>query len=202
MQGDTDGDGKLSKSEVPERLAERMFDQADKNTDGFLDREELLGFFSTRRGPGGEGRGGAGGPGGGLGAGGGAGGPPGAEGRGPAMDFEGHMSQAGRGLRRIQRSSFDASSMEGDLEAIQNIQSGLIGAKAQISTIEMSDSARAKYGDDKATYAKEFRTHLVKAAAEALHLEAAILEGNGDAARASVKNLAALQEAAHAIFEK
>ena len=40
MGRDQDGDGKLSKEEVPPRMAER-FDQMDSNQDGFLDPDEL-----------------------------------------------------------------------------------------------------------------------------------------------------------------
>ena len=38
---DTNGDGKLSKAEAPERMA-AQFDQLDTNHDGFLDKDELL----------------------------------------------------------------------------------------------------------------------------------------------------------------
>jgi hypothetical protein len=41
MQNDANGDGKLSRDEVPGRFAERMFDNNDANGDGFIDREEL-----------------------------------------------------------------------------------------------------------------------------------------------------------------
>ena len=40
MRRDEDGDGKLSKGEVPPRMAER-FDRMDSNQDGFLDQDEL-----------------------------------------------------------------------------------------------------------------------------------------------------------------
>ena len=38
---DADGDGHLSKDEVPERMQERMFSRMDANGDGFLDEDEL-----------------------------------------------------------------------------------------------------------------------------------------------------------------
>ena len=43
---DTNNDGKLSKAEAPDRL-QQQFPSIDKNNDGFLDRDELLQFFSS-----------------------------------------------------------------------------------------------------------------------------------------------------------
>ncbi len=54
MQGDSDGDGKLSMDEVPPQT-ERRFDQLDTNGDGFLDRDELSSMRGRSRGPGGPG---------------------------------------------------------------------------------------------------------------------------------------------------
>ena len=39
MNQDKDGDGKVSKEELPERM-QRMFDRADANGDGFIDKAE------------------------------------------------------------------------------------------------------------------------------------------------------------------
>jgi hypothetical protein len=39
MESDKDGDGKVSKEEVPERMA-AFFDRIDGNSDGFIDADE------------------------------------------------------------------------------------------------------------------------------------------------------------------
>ena len=54
MQFDKDGDGKLSKDELPERMA-GMLERGDTNKDGFLSREELVALARSQMGgPGGE----------------------------------------------------------------------------------------------------------------------------------------------------
>ncbi len=68
MENDSDGDGKISREELPEGM-QRRFDFMDANADGFLDESdmaELRDRFRDRRRSGGPGRGGPGrrGPGG------------------------------------------------------------------------------------------------------------------------------------------
>lgn len=45
---DTDKDGRISRAEAPERMAGGAFDAADKNHDGFLDRDELIEMFRSQ----------------------------------------------------------------------------------------------------------------------------------------------------------
>ena len=52
-QMDADGDGKLSREEMPERMQER-FDQMDSNSDGFLDEEEMQALGQRGGGRGGQ----------------------------------------------------------------------------------------------------------------------------------------------------
>jgi hypothetical protein len=58
-EADANGDKKLSKDEAPPMMRDR-FDQADRNSDGFLDETELREMAQRMRG----GPGGQGGPGG------------------------------------------------------------------------------------------------------------------------------------------
>jgi collagen type III alpha len=68
MQNDKDGDKKLSREEVPERM-QAFFERLDTNGDGFIDAAEIA-VMQKRRppgggragGPGGEGPGGGGRP--------------------------------------------------------------------------------------------------------------------------------------------
>ncbi len=54
---DTNKDGKISKAEAPDRM-QQQFESLDKNSDGFLDRDELTQYFSASNGgPGGGQRG-------------------------------------------------------------------------------------------------------------------------------------------------
>ncbi len=48
MQLDTDGDGKLSKEEAPERM-QQIFDRIDTNGDGFADAEEFAAMRAARQ---------------------------------------------------------------------------------------------------------------------------------------------------------
>jgi len=44
---DKDGDGKLSREELPERM-QRRFDRLDANADGYIDKDELAQVFQRR----------------------------------------------------------------------------------------------------------------------------------------------------------
>ena len=56
MAFDKNGDGKLAKDELPERM-QSLMDRADANKDGFVDRAELTQYATQqmRRAPGGGG---------------------------------------------------------------------------------------------------------------------------------------------------
>ena len=63
MRFDRNGDGKVSKDELPEPMRERMLERADADGDGVIDKQEAEAAAERlgRRGVGGERPGGAGG---------------------------------------------------------------------------------------------------------------------------------------------
>ncbi|USN99233.1 MAG: EF-hand domain-containing protein [Phycisphaeraceae bacterium] len=183
MAQDANGDGKLSRDEVPERVAERLFDDADADKDGFLTREELTTFMANRRGPA-------------------AGGPPEEDdAAGPPQTFDDSMHRAGRAFRTLRRSPLDESSRETDLKALQAVEVGLLSAKTQFGEVEWSEKAKAEFGEDKDAYAKAFRMHLLRALSEALEAEKALVEGDSAAAKTHLTKLNELREQSHTLFQ-
>lgn len=180
LGNDADGDGKLAREELPENLRERLFAAADSNGDGFLDKEELTTYASTRR----------------------PGGPQQGEGFGQqAPSFHQSMEVAGRGFRGLRNSALDVSTTDRDLMAVQAVQAGLLGAKAQCSTVPMSAAAMQKFGMDEAAFRRELRKQLVSAIAESLVLETAILDGDPAEAKAALTRLHDAEESAHDLFQ-
>ena len=83
MGFDNNGDGKVTKDEMPERIEERLLQRADTNEDGALDKEEVKKFAEQMgQGPGGQGPGGPGT----MGRGGPSRGGPGASGSGSFVE--------------------------------------------------------------------------------------------------------------------
>lgn len=184
MEGDANHDGKLSKDEVPPQFAERGFERADTNKDGFVDRAELVVFFQSQpRGPGGEGRGGRGG-----------GGQP--------MSLEGGMKQMDRGLKGLKKSAFSAESRASDLELIQSLQGGIVAAKGHSGDVPMSKNAKAKFGEDKAAFQMAFRRQLIAALNESIALENAVLDGKANEAKASLAKLEKIGSDGHDLFKE
>ncbi len=211
MRNDADGDGKLSRDELPGRFAERIFDANDANGDGFLDADELktaaAGFIAQRGNrperAGGPGQVRPGAPADAI----DRPGVPRGEGqrRGPGradtLDFAGGMKQAGRALRSLRRSSFTGGSMEADLENIGLVQQGLMAAKMHMMTIPMAEQAEARFGDDKKAYRAEFRMAMVQTLIESFALEMAVLEGDAEAAKESVAYLVQIRDDSHDAFQ-
>lgn len=181
MENDANGDGRLSREELPGRFAERMFESGDANKDGYLDKAELE-AIAARRGQR-------------------PGGPPDAA--GPADDRSIHdlMESAGSGLRRLRRVVFGETPADQVLAHIQTIQSALVAAKAKAAEAPMAPKAKEKYGDDAATFQRDFRLEVLKALRESINLEIAVLEGKPDAASESLAKLIEVQEKAHETFQ-
>jgi hypothetical protein len=190
MQQDANGDGKLAKDELPGPLAERIFERADTNKDGFVDKAELEAFAKA-----GGMRGGQGGAGGGQGAG------PGGQGAGRAMNLEGAMKQINGAYRALNASAMDASSKAADLDAVQRMQSAIFAAKGGAGSLRMSAAAKAKFGEDKAAFESAFRKAMLETAKLSIELEMAILDGKGADAKALVKKIHDSEESGHALFQ-
>lgn len=191
MNLDQDGDGKLSKDEIPERLMERLAD-ADADGDGFLTREELTEHMSQRA-PGGRGEG----------AEREEGGRPDGMGGGSAHEmFEGSMKKAGGAMRELRRSPLDATSRDSDLAAVQSIQEAMVAAKDVASQEKMAPQAKAKYGDDTETYQRDLRLSFLTTIRAALDLEEAIAKGDIAAARKARDSLMEAQHNAHDQFQE
>ena len=185
MQMDANKDGKISKDEMPAQQVERMFDRADTNKDGFLDKAELEAFAKA-----GQARGQGGQP----------GGPGGAQ-RGGAVNLEGAMKQINGAYKALKASALDAASKSADLDAVQRMQMGLIGAKAGVATLKMSDAARAKFGEDKAGFEAAFRRKMLDSAKLSIELELAILDGKSAEAKAIVGKIHDAEESGHDVFK-
>lgn len=187
FERDADGDGKLSRAELGDGPGARIFDAADANTDGFLDRPELEKFVAERR---------AARP--------GAGRVPGAEGEAATASAEGFhesMETAGRALRRLSRSRFDAESRATDLEQIEAVQRALLNAKAAHLTAEVAEQAREEFAGDDAKLRSELRRHLAHGLQAAVETELAVLESNPEAAAAGLVRLQELRDEGHDRFE-
>ncbi|MCE2882894.1 MAG: hypothetical protein LW636_11140, partial [Planctomycetaceae bacterium] len=186
MQQDANGDGKLAKDEMQGPMAERLFDRADANKDGFVDRaelEEMAKSGQMGRGQGGQGA---------------QGGQAGRGGAGGAPNLEGAMRQAQRAYRTLSASSFTAESRKADLDSVQQFQMAIFGAKGGIANAPMSAKAKEKFGDDKAAYEAEFRKALLKSGILAANHEHAILDGDAAKAKALVTQINESQESGHA----
>lgn len=181
MQRDANGDGKLQRDELPEQLAERLFESGDTNGDGALDREELLAVMSRRTGQGG-----------------GQGGRQGEANAAP--NFEGSMRQAGRALTGLQRAELTSDSMQRDLRSVQMLQQALLGAKGGMSSAPRSERAQERFNtDDKFNMA--MRMNILRALSESITLEMAILDGKEGAAKESIAKITEIQTKAHDVFQ-
>ncbi len=181
MQRDANGDGKLQRDELPEQLAEQLFESGDTNGDGALEREELLALMNRRTGQGG-----------------GQGGRQGATNAPP--NFEGSMRQAGRAMAGLRRAELTSESMQRDLRSVQMLQQALLGAKGGMSSAPRSERAQERFNsDDKFNMA--MRMNILRVLGESITLEMAILEGKEGAARESLAKIIEIQEQSHDVFQ-
>lgn len=194
MRADTDKDGRLSREELSGGRFIAVFDQADANGDGFLEAKEVTLFIQNRapRGgrPGMEGRPGT--P---------AATPPKAS--GPSEQaFVDAMDRAGKALRGLRRTAFDADTFDRDLKALLDLESSLIDARRNIAAVPMSDAAREKFGSDRTAYQRAFQIHMVTSLMETLEIEMAILKGDPEKAKQGVAKLLESRNKSHDLFEQ
>lgn len=189
MANDKNADSKLERDELPARLADRLFAEADADQDGFITREELIAHFGGQA-------------------------PAGA----PATDaaparpgqpsvsahdaFEGAMKQAGGTMRAIRGSEFGPETRDSDLDAAQSMQEAMVAAKASYTAIGMSPMAAEQFGTDEAAYRTAFRLALIESLRAAIDIEQAVLEGDQQAALAARTRLMDSQKAAHNLFQE
>lgn len=176
MQGDANGDGKLSRSEVSPQFAERNFDRFDTSGDGFIDRAELEAGSANLRGGGG----------GGAGAG--------------RMPLARAMRTIDDAVQTLKGSSLDARSLARDLAQIQTMEEGFIAAKFHAATEEFPPQVLERVGGDQAAARMEFREHLIEGLTAALEIETALMSGDAAAVRAGLAKLAELEDESHAEF--
>lgn len=185
MQNDANGDGMLSKDELPPPLADRLMERADANKDGMIDRGELE--AAAKSGAMGGARGGQR-----------EGGRAGAEG---AMNLEGAMKQMNRAYKALGASNFDAASRAADLGMIQTLQGALIASKGAGERLRMSDAAKAKFGDDRAKFENEFRSMMLETLIVSIEIEKAVLAGDSAQAKSLVGKLHNMEEKGHELFQ-
>jgi hypothetical protein len=189
MANDKNADAKLERNELPARLADRLFAEADADQDGFITREELTVHFSGQ-----------------------------APGSAPATDaapaqpdqpaasahdaFEGAMKRAGGTMRAIRGSEFGPETRDSDLDAAQSMQEAMVAAKASYTTVAMSPQAAEQFGTDELAFRTAFRLALIESLRAAIDIEQAVLEGDQQAALAARTRLMDSQKAAHNLFQE
>ena len=177
MNGDKNGDGKLSPEEIPPQIKDR-FGSIDANKDGLIDQDELRAFAKTQDKSGGARRGG-----------------------GQGQNFEGAMKQINRGFKALEKSAFDAESKAQDLANVQMVEAGIVNAKGMISTVKMAPQAKEKYGVDTVKYESDMRSQLLATLTMAIALENAVIRGDTAGAKELVAKLDQEEEEGHDMFK-
>lgn len=125
---------------------------------------------------------------------------------GPMLSFHDHMENAGRAFRGVGRAMRGAGAGEAADPAmlwrsLDMLQASLVGAKSRIEEVEMSEAAKAQYGEDTKSYQMAFRAKMLGTIKETLALEEALLKGDQEAAMKSAQALNEAQGQAHDMFK-
>lgn len=131
---------------------------------------------------------------------------PGQAGPMAMISFHDHMENAGRSFRGLGRAMRGAGAAEAADPAmlwrsLDMLQVSLAGAKSRIEEVEMSEAAKAKFGEDRKAYHQAIRVELHTVIKESLALEEALIKGDTAAAEQSARKLGDLQRDAHTLFQ-
>lgn len=110
------------------------------------------------------------------------------------------MKQMNGAYKALKASALDASTKTADLEAVQRLQMGIVGAKGGAG-LKMSDAAKTKFGEDQGAFATAFRRKMIESAKVAMELELAILDGKTAEAKALVGKIHDAEESGHDLFK-
>ncbi len=189
MQFDADKNGSLTRDELPARLAKRVFDEIDSDGDGTATAAEVNAFVEGQNKTADRDHASASDE-------------TNAEAaKDDAAIFSESMGDLNRILRALFSSPYDATSIDTDLETIDELQDALVRAKQSCAGVPMAGAAVREFENDHKAYALAFRKALHKTLAESVELEAAVLEGDTDKAKSHVQALLQFRNKGHELFQ-
>lgn len=115
------------------------------------------------------------------------------------------MQDAGGAFRDFRNAARDLQSESGRAsaaEAAQKLAVALVTAIGYAEEVEIAPQSADTYGDDTAAYAKDMKLQLIESAKATLDMQAALLEGDVDAAREHFRAVQNAQRSGHRTFKE